>query len=508
MKFQSWRPPMTPHRLPHHVFRANRRLFQMDKNSIFVLLKSPFFGEKGGFSIAVEGAGSVTWTSAYRFSRLLSYSSELYILSKSGKFLEYTLCMLFATLFLQIVISASVIQSTRSATVNLDWNRNVGNQGTTTINVGDTVTWTWTEGKQHQVRSMGLPSFTSSSVVSTNGYVYSITFTSSGSYSYDCSIHPSMEGVINVVAITESPTVSPTRAPTKPPTSPPTSLPSMHSETIQPTTPPPTPAPTLTTQPSLAPTTTVPTLAPSTQNPTSQPTALPTLDVSKLLENELLDLPVISSGSDSPSAWDLTLTVKAHRHSNVQVAFTTRSYCVNGTCSYPGPIIRILPGDNFTLTLVNELGAETNLSSPHLHNSIHSPNTTNVHTHGLHIDPNVDNVFVKAGPGESLVYKYRLPTDHAPGLHWYHAHFHGSSALQLMGGLAGALVVEQDASNAPQVPASLRNADSRVMVVTKLMLGQETSDGEVSQGCGEDWTCDADTQGPLCTGMIFYIGQT
>ncbi|CAE7661735.1 unnamed protein product, partial [Symbiodinium microadriaticum] len=123
-----------------------------------------------------------------------------------------------------------------------------------------------------------------------------------------------------------------------------------------------------------------------------------------------------------------------------------------------------------------------------------------MHTHGLHIDPAVDTVFVKASPGGSLVYRYHLPSDHAPGLHWYHAHLHGSSTLQLMGGLVGALLVEPDASNSPNVPESLLQANSKLLVVTKLVLGQEVFGGEVSQGCGEGWACDPTSQGPLCTG--------
>lgn len=49
----------------------------------------------------------------------------------------------------------------------------------------------------------------------------------------------------------------------------------------------------------------------------------------------------------------------------------------------------------------------------------HSPNNVNVHTHGLHIDPAVDTVFIYAEPGETLVYNYEIPLDHSPGLHWY-----------------------------------------------------------------------------------------
>jgi hypothetical protein len=64
-------------------------------------------------------------------------------------------------------------------------------------------------------------------------------------------------------------------------------------------------------------------------------------------------------------------------------------------------------------------------------NSMRYPNHTNVHTHGLHIDPAVDNVMLHAAPGETLVYAYTIPDNHMAGTHWYHSHQHGSSALQV-----------------------------------------------------------------------------
>ena len=218
------------------------------------------------------------------------------------------------------------------------------------------------------------------------------------------------------------------------------------------------------------------------------------MDLVEKLSNSLEPIHEISS---TLSEWELTLKVRQHRHSNSQVSFTTRSYCFDDVCSYPGPTIRIKPGDAFTLHLVNELGENPHNQS-HLHNTMHSPNTTNVHTHGLHVDPDVDSVFVKAEPGETLSYPYRIPDDHAPGLHWYHAHFHGSSTFQLMSGLVGALIVDPVDSN--NVPTSISDADSHVIVITKLMLEQEVSGGEVTQGCFADWPCNANEQSPLCTG--------
>ena len=71
---------------------------------------------------------------------------------------------------------------------------------------------------------------------------------------------------------------------------------------------------------------------------------------------------------------------------------------------------------------------------------------TNLHTHGLHISPagTADNIFVTILPGEHHQYEYRIPDDHPAGTFWYHPHRHGSVALQLTSGMAGALIVEGD----------------------------------------------------------------
>ena len=90
----------------------------------------------------------------------------------------------------------------------------------------------------------------------------------------------------------------------------------------------------------------------------------------------LVDPTVLSSAS---AVWGITLEVRINRVVTEQVNFTTRSYCYNSVCSYPGPTISVKPGDQFTLTLVNTLtGSEPhNMSAM---NSIHYPNTTNIHT--------------------------------------------------------------------------------------------------------------------------------
>ncbi|MEC4888343.1 MAG: multicopper oxidase domain-containing protein [Scytonema sp. PMC 1070.18] len=96
-------------------------------------------------------------------------------------------------------------------------------------------------------------------------------------------------------------------------------------------------------------------------------------------------------------------------------------------------------------------------------------NTTNLHFHGFHVSPmsvnadgktvssldskvvrSSDDPFVELKPkgeegstGEHL-YQVVLPVFHAPGTHWYHPHNHGSTALHVVDGMSGALIVEEE----------------------------------------------------------------
>lgn len=215
--------------------------------------------------------------------------------------------------------------------------------------------------------------------------------------------------------------------------------------------------------------------------------------------SNILTYPTVIESEDS--TWSATLTVRVNRHTNQRLAFTTRQYCYQDLlgldqCSHPGPTIKVKPGDHFTLTLVNEL--EPDLNTTMVMNTMQLVNTTNMHTHGLHIDPNVDTIFTNEGSGGKLTYNYEILGEHFPGNYWYHAHQHGSSTLQIMGGLAGALIVQPSGSE--NLPSSIVGADAHLIVVTVMVLTQEQVDGEVSQGCGFDWACDPATQAPLCTG--------
>ncbi|MDD5190694.1 MAG: cupredoxin family copper-binding protein [Dehalococcoidales bacterium] len=67
--------------------------------------------------------------------------------------------------------------------------------GILTVNVGTTVTWTNNDSTTHTVTSdSGV--FDSGSIAI--GKTYSYTFSTAGTFSYHCSIHPSMKGSVKV----------------------------------------------------------------------------------------------------------------------------------------------------------------------------------------------------------------------------------------------------------------------------------------------------------------------
>jgi len=125
---------------------------------------------------------------------------------------------------------------------------------TTTVRVGDTVTWTNRDAFSHTSTS---DTGTWDTGVIRAGAASSFTFTVAGTFAYHCAIHAFMHGTIVVQAAT-------TPQPTAPPTAPPTPVRTV-PPTIAPTSPP-------TTAPTEAPTAQATTAAPS---PTAAPASAP-----------------------------------------------------------------------------------------------------------------------------------------------------------------------------------------------------------------------------------------
>jgi plastocyanin len=118
-----------------------------------------------------------------------------------------------------IIVSAAVLlmgcfwlpsqAQAQAVTVDLDFQTGFSN-GTTVINVGDTVRWTWVDFAPHSVVSIG-GEFTSSEVFAGFGTTYEVTFADAGEFPYLCGVHgSSMGGTISVVDSAPVPLLSPT----------------------------------------------------------------------------------------------------------------------------------------------------------------------------------------------------------------------------------------------------------------------------------------------------------
>lgn len=153
-----------------------------------------------------------------------------------------------------------------------------------------------------------------------------------------------------------------------------------------------------------------------------------------------------------------------------------RTRCYNGMV--PGPTLKARAGEELRIRLINELPlrADAHCGKDQV-NQPHCFNTTNLHTHGLHVSPLApsDNSFLKIEPQTEYEYCFQIPKFHPAGTFWYHAHVHGSTALQVMNGMAGALIIEE-----PEAQQLVPEARDMVWVIQEI----------VGQAAEKVYTCD------------------
>lgn len=128
--------------------------------------------------------------------------------------------------------------------------------------------------------------------------------------------------------------------------------------------------------------------------------------------------------------------------------------------SYPGPTIRARAGETLKIRLKNAM------SDTSINMLGHARNTTNLHTHGLHVSPEppADSMMVALGYNQTYDYVYDMSYEEPGHLNLYHPHVHGNAAEQYWGGLMGALVIEDD----PATP--LAGYETHVMVLKDISL--------------------------------------
>lgn len=161
------------------------------------------------------------------------------------------------------------------------------------------------------------------------------------------------------------------------------------------------------------------------------------------------------------------------------------------------PTIQATPGDTVRIRLDNQLPDDPScLHSDAPTNTPHCFNGTNLHSHGLWVSPtgNSDNVLLAINPGVKFEYEYNIPADHPAGTFWYHPHRHGSTALQVGSGMAGALIIRGD-----RAPTEVSNGDLDTLVKPfpeRLLVFEQIpyaclKDGKlkIKADGSIDWTC-------------------
>lgn len=194
-----------------------------------------------------------------------------------------------------------------------------------------------------------------------------------------------------------------------------------------------------------------------------------------------------------------------------------RSYTgagVNPAAPFVAPTIEVRPGETVDVILHNRLPADPSCIGMNMNPDIpHCFNGTNLHSHGLWVSPtgNSDNVLLSINPGVTFQYEYNIPPDHPSGTFWYHSHRHGSTALQVSSGMAGALIIRGDRLPTPVEHGDLdtllkdRNGaplTERLLVLQQIQYACLDAAGNIkvqtdSSGNVIAWVCDPDDVGGI-----------
>lgn len=111
----------------------------------------------------------------------------------------------------------------------------------------------------------------------------------------------------------------------------------------------------------------------------------------------------------------------------------TPTYGVNG--NYLGPAVRVRRGENVTMRVTNALDQNTTM-----------------HWHGLEVSGEYDG-----GPHNAIAAGHTwtayLPIDQPTATLWYHPHYYPTTAEQVLKGVAGLFIIDDDESNGLDLPS-------------------------------------------------------
>ena len=186
--------------------------------------------------------------------------------------------------------------------------------------------------------------------------------------------------------------------------------------------------------------------------------------------NHVLDLLMIARaetihlGTFSPTAW-------IYEVCQTSVAVNDQCPADSRTvANYTGVVLQLQPGDHLRIKLVNHLppapaDAENAHGPDAMMNEMLMANPTNIHTHGLIVEPRKadasdptygDYVYVVGYPAgklpsmihpdltatdQPIQYDIYIPENHPSGMFFFHPHVHGLGVNQISEGLEGILVI-------------------------------------------------------------------
>ncbi|MCB4379774.1 multicopper oxidase domain-containing protein [Synechococcus sp. MU1644] len=130
---------------------------------------------------------------------------------------------------------------------------------------------------------------------------------------------------------------------------------------------------------------------------------------------------------------------------------TSQTFGINHT--YLGPVLKAKQGQTLPFDVANNIG-----------------DTSTIHWHGLHIPGEVDG-----GPHQEIehgsVWSPDVPIVQQASMNWFHSHMHGKTAQQTYKGLAGVLLIEDDASLSADLPKTYGVDDFTLILQDKMFDG-------------------------------------
>jgi len=211
-------------------------------------------------------------------------------------------------------------------------------------------------------------------------------------------------------------------------------------------------------------------------------------DASSTADAAAIDAGVNVTTFVNPPEWTDTAGVYELTIQAAEVVIDGTTYCLrtwNG--SLPGPTLRIPSGTarQVRVDFTNAMTTEDLQTVGPPGGPTYDFNKANLHTHGLHVQPEMatgtaflaDNVLVHHTAGETAQYRFDIDEDeatrgrpHEPGTFWYHSHVHGSTAIQVANGMAGAIIVE----GTVDALAGISTAEERIFIMTHIPLAGAT----------------------------------